>query len=71
MRESIRRACNFRQNFYLIETSIDREEIFISVYTMRRARSSFIDLLDILLNIIVTSKEIRKTVIFIDSIREI
>lgn len=71
VREEIKRSCNFRENFSLIETSIDREEIFIGVYAMQRARNSFLDLSGILPDIAVTGIEIPKTVIFIDSISEI
>jgi hypothetical protein len=38
VRERVRRSCNFRQGFSLIETSIDREEIFIGIYVMLCAR---------------------------------
>src|SRR5271155_654437 len=44
VRERVRRSCNFRESFCLIETSIDRDEIFIGVYTMDHARNSFLDL---------------------------
>jgi hypothetical protein len=71
VRERVRRSCNFRQSFYLIETSIDREEIFIGVYAMQCARNSFLDLSGILPDVVVTGEEIPKTVIFIDSITEI
>jgi hypothetical protein len=71
VREKVRRSCNFRESFCLIETSIDRDEIFIGVYTMDRARNSFLDLSGILPEVAATGEEIPKTVIFIDSITEI
>jgi Helicase conserved C-terminal domain len=71
VRERVRRSCNFRENYCLIEISIDREEIFIGVYTMDRTRNSFLDLSGILPEVAVTGKEIPKTVIFVDSITEI
>jgi hypothetical protein len=71
VREKIRRSCNFRENFYLIEISIDRDEIFIGVYIMDRARNSFLDLSDILPEVVVTGEEIAKTVIFFNNVTEI
>jgi hypothetical protein len=71
VREKIKKSYNFRENFYLIEISIDRNEIFIGVYIINRARNSFLDLLGILPKIVVTGKEITKTVIFLNNITEI
>jgi hypothetical protein len=71
VREKIKRLYNFRKNFYLIKISIDRNEIFISVYIIDRARNSFLDLLGILFKVVITDKEIAKTVIFLNSITEI
>ena len=71
VQERVRRSCNFRQTFPLIETSIDREENFIGVYPMHRARNSFLDLSGVLSAIAVTGEEVLKTLISIDSISEI
>ena len=57
--------------FCLIKTSIDRDEIFIGVYTMDSTRKLFSGLISILPEVAVTGEEIPKTVIFIDSIKEI
>ena len=71
IQERVKRACNFRENLCLIQTSIDRGEIFVGVYPMERPRNTFLDLSGILPEVAVTGAEICKTVIFVDSITEL
>ena len=68
MTPSILRACNFRDDVNIIRTPLDRPEIFIQCSVMTRPMNGMLDLQHLLPASIETSKDIPKTIIFMETV---